>query len=248
MSFWKKRDPRAKVFSAIVLSFAIALAPGARVLVVFPVVLVLLLSAGIDRGRLANLIKATLVLWGLSLLANAFLMTGTRVGPESLGWARPTIEGLRAGVAQGGRLAALTALSAWAVSTTGALDLAGSLEWSVRRWPGLRGAAHRALLPVVLSLRMIPLFTQEARRLLDIDRLRGGRRRGLAGVKRAAGLTPLWVVTVMERAEALALALTLRGYRPDRERGFARSFRFGTLDVALVAGTLATVFYLGRPS
>jgi energy-coupling factor transporter transmembrane protein EcfT len=246
MSFWKARDPRAKVFLAVVVSFAVAVAPGSRVLVLFPAVLLLLLTAGLDRDRLVNVFRATVVLWILSFVANAFLIPGTKVGPGFLGWARPTEEGLWAGFGHGGRLGVLTALSTWAATTTGALDLAGSLEWSVRRFPGLRKAAHRALLPVVLSLRMIPLFSAEAQRLMDVDRLRKGPRRGLGGVRRLARLTPVWVVTVVERAEALALALTLRGYRPEGERSFAREFRFGIWDLGLVVAAVAAVVYLER--
>jgi energy-coupling factor transport system permease protein len=158
------------------------------------------------------------VLWLLSLLANAFLIPGERPGPEMLRWARPTREGITAGLAQGARLAVLTAIASWAAATTRTLELASSLEWSVRRVPGLRRRAHRALLPVVLSLRLLPLLLDEARRLLDVDRLRRGPRRGWSGARRVAGLGPVWVLLVVERAEALALALTLRGYRPDRER------------------------------
>jgi energy-coupling factor transporter transmembrane protein EcfT len=53
------------------------------------------------------------------------------------------------------------------------------------------------------------------------------------------------MVTVIERADSLALALTLRGYRPDAERGFARSYRWRPGDWALVVLAAAGVVYLG---
>jgi energy-coupling factor transporter transmembrane protein EcfT len=245
VSFWKNRDPRAKTLAALVLSFALAMAPVSRTLIVLPGVLILLLTTGMGRGQIWKVIQATLLLWGLSFLANAFLMPGIRVGPEGLGWLRPTEEGIRAGFGHGARLACLTALSAWVVSTTGALELSRSLEWGVRGIPPLRLAAHRALLPVVLSLRMIPMFTQEAQRLLDVDRLRSGPRRGVEGARRIARLAPVWIVTVVDRAEALALALTLRGYRPEGHRGFATGFRMNWADWGLLAVSLTAVFWLG---
>ena len=247
MTFWSARDPRAKVFLALALSLALVFAPTRRVLPLLPVAALLLATAGLDRRRLAALARAVLLLWFLSLLANAFFVPGERLGPALLGPLRPTRLGLEMGLQQGARLALLSALAAWAAAVTGALELVGSVEWSLRRWPALRRRAHGALFPVVLSLRLLPMLLGEARRLLDVDRLRGGPRRGLGGVRRAAGLAPLWVVTVVERADALALALTLRGYRGDGERGFARRFRMGWPDWGLVTAALAALFYLGRP-
>jgi energy-coupling factor transporter transmembrane protein EcfT len=204
-----------------------------------------LLTAGLDRGRLLKATSAVAVLWLLSFLANAFLVPGTRLGPDALGWARPTREGLEAGLTHGGRLAGLAFLSAWVMATTGALELAGSVEWSVRKVPRLRRAAHRALLPVVLGLRMVPLFADEARRMLEVDRLRAGPKGRRGQLRRLASLAPVWMVTVIERADSLALALTLRGYRPDAERGFARSYRWRPGDWALVVLAAAGVVYLG---
>jgi energy-coupling factor transporter transmembrane protein EcfT len=229
----------------VAVSFGLAVAPGTKALLVLPVILVFLLTAGLDRSRLLKVGTAVAVLWLLSFLANAFLVPGARWGPEALGWARPTHEGMAAGLSHGGRLAGLAFLSAWVTATTGALDLAGSVEWSVRAWPRLRRAAHRAVLPVVLGLRMIPVFAEEAGRLLEVDRLRTGPAGRRGRLRRLAGLGPVWMVTVIERADALALALTLRGYRPGVERGFARPYRWRWRDWGLMALAGAGVVYLG---
>ncbi len=247
MTVWSARDPRGKVFLALVLSFALAFAPTRRVWPLAPAALLLVATSGLDRRQLAAMARAVLILWGLSLLANAVFIPGERLGPAALGWLRPTRQGLEMGLVQGLRLAVLAAVAGWAAATTGALELAGSLEWSLRRWPALRRRAHRALFPVVLSLRILPLLLAEARRLLDVDRLRGGPRRGLRAIGRVASLAPLWLVTVVERADDLALALTLRGYRIDGERGFARRFRMGPLDWGVVLAAVGAAVYLGRP-
>lgn len=246
MNFWKRRDPRAKVWFAVIWSFALAAAPGSAALLALPVPVLLLLTSGIRPGQLGKVVAGVLVLWGLSFAANAFFMPGARVGPEELGWLRPTREGIEAGFSHGARLAGLAFVSAWVVEVTGALEMAGSLEWTFRGAPRLRQAAHRALLPVVLALRMIPMFLDEARRILDVDRLRGGPRRGLGGVRRVARLAPVWMVTTVERAEALGLALVLRGYRPEAARSFVRPYRFEVWDWGLVAGGLAGAVFLGR--
>lgn len=245
MSGWRARDPRAKALFALIVSFAVAVAPGGRALILLPVAAWLVVSCGWSRGRLWGVARAVAVLWVLSFAANAFLIPGDRLGPDGLGWLRPSREGMSAGFAHGARLAVLAAVSAWVAATTGALDLASSLEWSVRGRPRLRRAAHEALLPVVLALRLIPHFIQEAGRLLEVDRLRRGPRRGLAGVRRVARLGPLWIATVIDRAEMLALGLTLRGYRPDAVRGFARTFGWGVLDWGLVGAAAGIAVFLG---
>ncbi len=245
MTAWARRDPRAVTLAAVILSLALAVAPGPRVLAALPATVLLVGTAGLGRKRTLALVRVVVVLWGLSLLANAFLGGGPRIGPAFLGWLRPGEAGLRTGLAAGARLAALTAVAAWAASAVRALDLAASLEWSVRRRPGLRRRVHRAFLPVVLALRLLPLFLDEARRLLEVDRLRGGPRRGLAGARRVAALAPLWLVTVVERAETLALALTLRGYRPDGERTFARAYRVAAADWLLMAAAVGGSLLLG---
>jgi energy-coupling factor transporter transmembrane protein EcfT len=237
-------DPRAVVLAALVAAFAVAAAPGGRLLVALPLVPALGIVAGLDARRWRALLRSVLVLWVLSFLANAWLVPGTRWGPAELGWARPTVEGMRAGLGHGARLVLLAALGVWSAALVEPLDLARSLEWSVRRRRRARRRVHRSLVPVVLAAGMLPLFLEEARRLADVDRLRGGR----GGLRAAARLAPLWLTLVVERADALALALTLRGYRPDGpERGFARAYRLGPADAMVLAASAVLAVFLLRP-
>ena len=75
--------------------------------------------------------------------------------------------------------------------------------------------------------------------MIEVERLRHGPIGPGRAIRRLAGLAPLWMVLVVERAEGLAQALVLRGYDPDRPRGFARTYRMGVLDWALLLlGTL----------
>jgi energy-coupling factor transporter transmembrane protein EcfT len=50
---------------------------------------------------------------------------------------------------------------------------------------------------------------------------------------------------VVERAEQLALAMTLRGYRPGAPRGFAREYRLGPGDAFLTGVGLLGFAFLG---
>jgi len=240
VNVWGARDPRAKVYFAIALSLLLVLVPAIRAWFFIPLIVYLLVTAGVPRDRFLALVRAVLALWILSFVFNAFLIPGPRVGPEWLQWFRPSTTGLRAGLDHGARLAGLAGIGAWLAATTGVLDLAASIEWSMRGWPWLRRQAHKALMPIVLSVRLVPLLVDEGRRLVEIDRLRHGASGKGRAVKRLAQLAPLWMVLVVERSERLAEALVLRGYDPDRPRSFARGYRMGVLDWGLVLlGTLA---------
>ncbi len=241
MTFWARRDPRARLWVGLVLSFALAAAPVDRALWALPAAFALAATAG--PRRLWGVLRAAAALWALSLAVNAFLVPGQRLGPAGLGWLRPTAEGLLLGLGQGARLGALAAVASWIAGVLGALELAASLEWTVRARPRWRARVHRTLAPLVLAVRILPLLVDEARRLAEVDRLRRGPVRGPAALLRPARLAPAWMVLVLERAEDLALALSLRGYRPAGERGFARAFRPGAADwgVALAAAAGAAV-------
>jgi energy-coupling factor transporter transmembrane protein EcfT len=225
------RDPRAVVLAATLASLAAAAAPGSRLLLALPAALLLVARSGLDARGWSALLRSVLALSALSFLANAWLVPGTGWGPSELGWARPTREGLAAGAGHGARLACLAAIGVWAAARVEPLDLARSLEWTVRRFPGARWRVHRSVFPAVLAVRILPAFVEEARRLSDVDRLRGGP----GGVRAAMRLAPVWLAVVLERADQLGLALTLRGYRPQAvDRGFARAYRLGPGDALLV--------------
>jgi energy-coupling factor transport system permease protein len=240
VNLWQNRDPRAKTYFAIAQSLLLVLVPAIRAWLFLPLIVYLLVTAGVPRDKFIALVRAVLALWILSFVFNAFLIPGPRVGPEWLRWLRPTTTGLKAGLDHGARLAGLAGIGAWLAATTGVFDLAASIEWSLRGWPWLRRQAHRALMPIVLAVRLVPLLVDEGRRLVEIERLRHGAPQKTRAIKRLAQLAPLWMVLVVERAERLAEALVLRGYDPDRPRSFARGYRMGVLDWGLVVlGTLA---------
>jgi len=229
----------------ILLSLALLTADPRAGLVVLPF-LILLAASALDLRRLAGLARAVALLWTLTWIVNAFLAPGERVGPETLGWLRPSREGLRAGALQGARLAGLGAVGAWTAAVVGALELSSSLEWTVRRWDPIRRRVHALAFPAVLALRLVPLMIEEATRIRAVERLRGGPIRGIGALGRYAGFFPAWLSAILERAQGLSLALTLRGYRPDRRRGFARRYRFAPSDWGLLALGAAAVFFLGR--
>jgi energy-coupling factor transporter transmembrane protein EcfT len=102
-------------------------------------------------------------------------------------------------------------------------------------------------MPAVLAARVVPLFRDEWQRLIEVDRLRQRgvpSRRSLHTLRRTTGLLPLWFVLVVERADLLATALSLRGYRPGAPRSFARSFRIDATDWAVMGAVLGAAVFL----
>lgn len=220
--WWRGFDPRFLLLTAVVLTISLLAAPRTALLAAGPVALVLAATV-LDRTRVIALLRAVLILAAITCVINAFLGSGDRI----LGYSQA---GLIRGAWQGVRLTALTAVAAWATAVLSPLSLAATLEWSVRRWPPLRHRVHQALLPVVLAVQLLPLMTDEAARQLEVDRLRRGP--GPRSWIRQARLMPAWLNGVIDRADDLALALTLRGYRPDRPLRFMRTYAWGRAEAA----------------
>lgn len=231
-AFWTRFDPRGKVVFLVGVTAA-ALVASPRLLGMVFIPGLLLLCAGGGPIRLRRALAAAAALWVLTVLWNALFHPGTRLGPEWLGPLRPSVAGARAGAAEGLTLVALAALGGWAAFAVSAFEVIGSVEWSVRRSPRLRRRVHELAFPTLLALRLIPLLVEEAGRLGEVERLRFGPRSPFRRLARIPALAPLWTLGALDRAHDLALALRLRGYRAEADRGFVRTYAFRAHDAAL---------------
>ena len=229
-------DPRTLALAALSLTVSILIAdPGLAVWLWIPVWAagLLVLSPRMLRGAA----KAALLMSAITLVVNGFLVGGERVGPEALGPFRPTKEGLEIGIVQAARLSALVVVSVWGMARISGMDLAASLEYTVRGVSSLRGPVHRFVFPLMLAARMIPVMREEGVRLHQIQTLRRGPGAGPMSITGLVSLVPAWLSMVVERAEGLGLALTLRGYRPDRVPAPVKSYRLHMLDWLVIAGS-----------
>ncbi len=167
------------------------------------------------RRRAAGWLRAVAITGGIAIVLNLWLVKGRPLPLPRIFGAPATFEGLRQGLFFAARL------------VTAAIALAG-LEAA---WPGEQAAdeladrarglerigvpVRRIRAMVGLAIRFVPMLTDEARRIADVQNLRAGRPpRGLAekATRLRAILVPALVAS-LERAGQVALALEARHYR-----------------------------------
>jgi len=143
------------------------------------------------------------------------------------------------------RVAILIISAALLTLTTSPLELTDGLEkiLSPLRWFGL--SPHALALMLVIALRFIPTFIEEANNIQKAQLARGANFSGNL-VRRARSLVPLLVplfLSAFRRADELAVAMEARNYRTDGPRTHYRELKFSAADYRSLA--LLVVFGCG---
>ena len=176
---------------------------------------------------------------------NLYLNPGTPLpGGIAVAGRLPTREGLAMGALLGARLVGgMVALQALRAAWPGdqAVD---AMAWALRPFERVGLPVRDARTVAGLAMRFAPLVEAEGRRIAAVQALRAGAPpRGWSAwmTRRRAAAVPT-MVSAMERAERVALALEARHYRlrpaPDREGAARSSWSWGIAGAALVAGAL----------
>lgn len=156
-----------------------------------------------------------------------------------------TVEGLWRGMFFCLRVAILIISAALLTLTTSPLELTDGLEkfLSPLRWFGL--SSHALALMLVIALRFIPTFIEEANNIQKAQLARGANFSGNL-IQRAKGLVPLLVplfLSAFRRADELAVAMEARNYRTDGPRTHYRELNFSAADYLSLA--LLVIFGCG---
>lgn len=125
--------------------------------------------------------------------------------------------------------------------TTSTTELTHGTEHLLRPLQGIGLPAHEFALTLNVALRFVPLLAQETERLMKAQASRGadfGAGRGLNFIRRFRKLIPLLVpliLSTLQRAEDLVLAMEARCYTGGKGRTHLVHFRARTLDYAILA-------------
>ncbi|MBI5016419.1 MAG: energy-coupling factor transporter transmembrane protein EcfT [Deltaproteobacteria bacterium] len=176
---------------------------------------------------------------------------GESVWPFPLGSVDVTWQGLGHGAGVSAQLATAVGFSSLLTLTTNPVALVWALERLASPLQRLGLPVGEFCLTILLAIRFLPILREEAERLTIALRARG-LDPGTGGLReRVRNLTPLVVPLfqqVFGRAETLARAMEVRGYRPGAPRTSWRVRRVGRADglaLALGALTLAAAVGLG---
>ncbi len=182
-------------------------------------------------------LRPLLFLLMLTFCLHAFLKEGGTpmwaAGPLVLTW-----EGLSDAGFFTARLMLLVGFTTLLTLTTSPIELSGAIEILARPIGIVGLSAGEFAMMLTIALRFIPVLFREMDKIMKAQACRGApfHRGPLAGRAKAyvSILVPLFINS-FHRANELAIAMEIRGYRPGEPRTRFREHRFGVRDGAAVA-------------
>ncbi|KPL18579.1 MAG: hypothetical protein AMJ92_07380 [candidate division Zixibacteria bacterium SM23_81] len=193
----------------------------------------IILLAKLPVGCVFRNLRSFLWLFILTFGIHLLFTTGQPLPHIGIG----TIEGFWRGLFFCMRVAILIVSAALLTLTTSPLELTDALEkiLSPLRWFGL--SSHALALMLVIALRFIPTFIEEANNIQKAQLARGANFGGNLA-RRARSLIPLLVplfLSAFRRADELAVAMEARNYQTDAPRTHYRELSFSAADYRSLA-------------
>ncbi|GAB4263848.1 MAG: energy-coupling factor transporter transmembrane component T [Deferrisomatales bacterium] len=238
-------DPRAKL-AGCVLAMAAAFLPGPGwgAVCTWPLLGWGLVAGRVPLGYFVRGFRPFGWLFAFTVVLHALTTPGTPWIPLPGTGAAVTGEGVLRGLAVSAQLATAIGFSSLLTLTTSPSDLVWGLEKAGAPLERLGLPVAEFGVTALVAIRFFPILHQEAERLVlalrarGIDPAEGGLR------QRLRNLVPLLVPLfrqVFARAETLALAMEIRGYRPGARRTCRRARGLGPAEAAALAAAGASL-------
>lgn len=248
-SFVHRMDPRAKILFVFLF---IAIVFLANSIVTYAILLAFTFTAiFLSRIRLYFLItglKPVIILVVFTFLLHIFF---TREGDLLINfWVLEIYEeGLRQGVFISIRFLVLVFITSILTLTTSPISITDGIEVLLGPFKRLKLPVHELALMMSISLRFIPTLMDETGKIMKAQMARGSDIGSGPVKERVKAVVPLLIplfVSAFKRAEDLATAMEVRGYRggAGRTRYRQLNWRFvDTLSLMLLAGLAALLWY-----
>lgn len=251
-SFVHKLDPRSKlvfVFAFIIVVFLANNVMTYAFLIVFT--LLVIFMSRIRLYFLLNGLKPIIFLLVFTFLIHIFF---TREGDIlfELGFFKIYEEGLRQGVFISIRFLVLVLMTSILTLTTSPISITDGIEVLLNPLKKLKLPVHELALMMSIALRFIPTLMDETDKIMKAQMARGSDLSAGPMKERIKAVVPLLVplfVSAFKRAEDLATAMEVRGYRGGEGRTRYRKLEWHWQDtislVVLAAMTVLLVLYRG---
>ncbi|MBD8027288.1 energy-coupling factor transporter transmembrane protein EcfT [Ureibacillus sp. Re31] len=249
-SFVHKLDPRSKlvfVFAFIIVVFLANNVMTYAFLIVFT--LLVIFMSRIRLYFLLNGLKPIIFLLVFTFLIHIFF---TREGDIlfELGFFKIYEEGLRQGVFISIRFLVLVLMTSILTLTTSPISITDGIEVLLNPLKKLKLPVHELALMMSIALRFIPTLMDETDKIMKAQMARGSDLSAGPMKERIKAVVPLLVplfVSAFKRAEDLATAMEVRGYRGGEGRTRYRQLEWHWQDtislILLVAMTILLVLY-----
>lgn len=250
-SFVHKLDPRSKLSFVFLFIIGVFLANNTvTYAVLLGFTLLVILSSRIRLYFLFNGLKPILFLIIFTLLMHIFF---TKEGALLVDWKFIKIyeEGLRQGIFISIRFLVLVLLTSILTLTTSPISITDGMEDLLGPFKRFKLPVHELALMMSISLRFIPTLMDETDKILKAQLARGSDISTGSIKQRIRAVIPLLVplfVSAFKRAEDLAVAMEVRGYRGGEGRTRYRQLKWHWRDTTIMVllAALVVVLFLLR--
>lgn len=248
-SFVHKLDPRAKlvfVFAFIIVVFLANNIVTYSLLLVFT--LFVILMSRIRLYFLINGLKPVIILMVFTFLLHVLF---TREGDLLLDWGFLKVyeEGLKQGIFISVRFLVLVFITSILTLTTSPISITDGIETLLNPLKKIKLPVHELALMMSISLRFIPTLMDETDKIMKAQMARGSDLSAGPIKDRLKAVVPLLVplfVSAFKRAEDLATAMEVRGYRGGEGRTRYRQLKWSfrdTFSLLVLAAMAALLFF-----
>ena len=250
-SFVHKLDPRSKLSFVFLFIIGVFLANNTiTYAVLLGFTLLVILSSRIRLYFLFNGLKPILFLIIFTLLMHIFF---TKEGALLVDWKFIKIyeEGVRQGIFISIRFLVLVLLTSILTLTTSPISITDGMEDLLGPFKRFKLPVHELALMMSISLRFIPTLMDETDKILKAQLARGSDISTGSIKQRIRAVIPLLVplfVSAFKRAEDLAVAMEVRGYRGGEGRTRYRQLKWHWRDTTIMVllAVLVVVLFLLR--
>ncbi|BAQ09151.1 energy-coupling factor transporter transmembrane protein EcfT [Sporosarcina sp. FSL W7-1349] len=249
-SFVHRLDPRSKLLFVFLFIIAVFLANNvATYAILLGFTLLTIFSSRIRLYFLINGLKPIIFLIIFTMLMHIFF---TKDGALLFDWKFIKVyeEGLRQGIFISIRFLVLVLMTSVLTLTTSPISITDGMEDLLGPFKRLKLPVHELALMMSISLRFIPTLMDETDKILKAQLARGSDISTGSLKERVRAVIPLLVplfVSAFKRAEDLAVAMEVRGYRGGEGRTRYRQLHWHwrdtvTMALLVVLGVILVLF------
>ncbi len=246
-SFVHKMDPRAKLLFVFIFIIAVFIANStwsyAALLVI---TLFIMLMSKIKLRYLINGLKPVLILMVFTLLLHVFFTKGGALVVD-FGWVNIYEEGIRQGIFISVRFLVLVFITSILTLTTSPIAITDGLEILLSPFKKVKLPVHELALMMSIALRFIPTLMDETDKIMKAQMARGSDLTTGPVKDRVKAVVPLLIplfVSAFKRAEDLATAMEVRGYRGGEGRTRYRLLKWTMRDTLALLALLVMIAIL----
>ncbi|MCO4852512.1 energy-coupling factor transporter transmembrane component T family protein [Bacillus vallismortis] len=246
-SFFHRLDPRTKILSIFMFAITILLTEDLMSYLAATCIVVLCVClTNIPIRVFINILKPILVILLFTLFFHLLFSKGEHV-LLSVGMVNITMEGIKEGIKVVYRIILMVIIASLLTLTTKPLDITYGLERLFKPLSIFKVPVEQFSLMISITLRFIPTIVEEADKIMEAQRARGAQMNNKGLIEKFSSYIPIIIpllVSSVQRAERLSLAIDARGYGNGKDRTKYRQLIFRKNDYGTLITSISFFLFL----